>query len=204
MGREAVCTCDWAGEITEVKALLETGEIILRGRIRKRVPFSEIKNVKASGDRLCFSVGGEPVELALGPVAAKWAAAITSPPPALARKLGITDKTVVRVLGNCCDENLGEALAEGAGISTGIATENAGLIVACVDSPESLHSSLRDARAQLLKGVPIWMIYAKGPGHGINETSIRTLLRENGMIDTKVASVSAKFTALRFAYRKTE
>jgi hypothetical protein len=199
MGREAICTCDWAGDITEVKALLETGEIILRGGIRRRIPFSEIKNVKANGDRLGFTVGAELIVLDLGPAAAKWATAITSPPPALGRKLGITDTTTVRVLGECCDETLREALAEGAGI----ASKNADLIVACVDSPESLHSALLDAKAQLLKGVPIWMVYAKGPDHAINETSIRMLLRENGMIDTKVASVSAKYTALRFVYRKT-
>jgi hypothetical protein len=63
---------------------------------------------------------------------------------------------------------------------------------------------LRASKAQLLKGVPIWIVYPKGPGHAINETAIRSLLRENGMIDTKVASVSSKFTALRFIYRKPE
>jgi len=72
-----------------------------------------------------------------------------------------------------------------------------------VDSPESLNAALRDAKAQLHKGVPIWMVYAKGKGHAINETTVRSLLRENGMIDTKVASVSAKYTALRFIYRNT-
>jgi hypothetical protein len=204
MGREATCKCDWDGNTAEVKALLETDEIILRGGIRRRIPFSEIKNVKANGDRLCFTVGGEPIELDLGPAAAKWATAIASPPPTLARKLGITDQIIVRILGECCDETLREALAEAASIATGHATGNAGLIVACVDSTKSLHSALRDAKAQLLKGVPIWMVYAKGPGHAINEASIRTLLRENGLIDTKVASVSAEFTALRFIYRKTE
>jgi hypothetical protein len=204
MGREANCNCDWAGNTVEVKALLETGEIILRGAIRRRIPFSKIENVKANGDRLGFTVGGEQIELDIGPAAAKWAAAITSPPPPLARKLGITGETIVRTIGDCCDEALREALAEAESIATGNATGNGDLIVACVDSAESLHSALRDAKVQLLKGVPIWMVYAKGPGHAINETSIRTLLRENGMIDTKVASVSAKFTALRFVYRKTE
>jgi hypothetical protein len=199
MGREAICTCDWAGEITEVKALLEAGEIILRGRIRRRIPFGEIKNVKADGDRLCFTVGGEAIKLDMGPAAAKWAAAITGPPPTLARKLGISDKTIVRVIGDCADETLREALAEVAGI----AARNSDLIVACVDSTESLHSALREAKTQLVKGVPIWMVYAKGPSHAVNETSIRALLRENGLIDTKVASVSSKLTALRFVYRKT-
>ena len=198
MGREAACICDWAGTKVEVKALLETGEIILRGAMRKRIPFSQIKNVNAKADLLCFTIAGETVQLALGLAATKWAAAITNPPPSLARKLGITANLVVSVIGEVADEALNEALAEAAAI----AKNNAGLILACVDSPESLHAALHGAKAQLHKGVPIWMVYAKGKGHAINETAIRSLLRENGMIDTKVASVSAKYTALRFIYRK--
>jgi hypothetical protein len=124
---------------------------------------------------------------------------ITSPPPALSKKLGITKTSVVRVIGAVSDEALQEALVDAARISA----TDADLVVACVDSPESLDAALRDAKAQLLRGVPIWMVYAKGPGHAINETAIRSLLRENGLIDTKVASVSAKSTALRFNTRKS-
>jgi len=198
MGREAICICDWAGTKVEVKALLETGEIILRGAMRKRIPLSEIENVNATADRLCFTVAGESVHLTLGRSAANWATAITNPPPSLARKLGLTDKLVVRVIGEVLDEALSEALAEPAAI----ANKDAGLILACIDSPESLHAALHDAKAQLHEGVPIWMVYAKGKGHAIDERTIRSLMRENGMIDTKVASVSAKYTALRFIYRK--
>jgi hypothetical protein len=200
MGREATCNCNWAGNTAEVKALLETGEIILRGGMRRRIPFSEIKDVKATADRLCFTFGGKSVQLSLGSAAAKWAAAITGPPPTLARKLGITDKIVVRTIGEVRDEALGEALAEAARISD----KDADLIVACVDSCSSLQIALREAKAQLMQGVPIWMVYAKGPGHLVDETAVRSLLRENGMIDTKVASVSAEYTALRFIYRKTD
>jgi hypothetical protein len=199
VGREAICTCDWNGTVAEVKALLETNEIILRGAIRKRIPFGEIRNVNATDQRIAFTVGDESVQLFLGTAAAKWAAAITNPPPTLAHKLGITNKIVVRVIGEVCDEALNEALAEAADISS----KDAGLILACVDSQESLHTALRDTKDQLQKGVPIWMVYAKGKGHAINETAIRSLLRDNGLIDTKVASVSSKFTALRFIHRNT-
>lgn len=201
MGREAVCTCDWAGEVTEVKALLETGELILRGGLRKRLPFHEIQNVKALDDRLCIRVAGERVELLLGAAAAqKWADAITSPPPSLAKKLGITQQTVVRAIGNICDESLKEALGEAAKISL----QNADLLVACVETPGALSAVLKQSSADLAKGVPIWIVYAKGPGHALNEALIRSLLRANGLMDTKVASVSAKFTALRFNLRKSK
>jgi len=201
MGREAVCTCDWAGTVTEVKALLETSELILRGDIRRRVPFSEIEDVKVKSDWLRFRVGGERVELLLGSsVGAKWAAAITSPPPSLARKLGITNQTVVRTIGATQDESLKAALAEAARISA----RDADLIVACVETPESLKAAFKEAKKQLLDSVPVWIVYAKGPGHALNETAIRSLLRGEGLMDTKVASVSSGLTALRFNLRKAD
>jgi hypothetical protein len=201
MGREAVCTCDWAGTVAEVKALLETRELILRGDIRRRVPFSEIKNVRVQADGLCFKVGREAVQLVLGAsVAAKWAAIVTSPPPSLARKLGIAKTTVVRTIGAIENDELKTALAEAARVSA----RGADLILACVDTPESLRAALKQARAALAKGVPIWTVYAKGPGHALNETAIRSLLRENGLMDTKVASVSSALTALRFKLRKSD
>jgi hypothetical protein len=201
MGREAVCTCDWAGTVAEVKALLETGELILRGDIRRRAPFSKIEDVRVRSDSLCFKAGGEAVELVLGAeMAAKWAATITSPPPSLARKLGITDRMVVLVIGRSDDEYLKAALAEAGRVSC----KDGDLIVACVDTPESLQSVLQEARAALGEGVPIWIVYAKGPGHALNETAIRALLRGIGLMDTKVASVSSALTALRFNLRKSD
>jgi len=200
MGREAICKCDWAGTTAQVKALLESTEVILRGGLRKRIPFNEIKQVKALSDRLRFIVGGETVELFLSSkAAASWAAVLTSPPPSLARKLGITSTTIVRTIGDIADRALISALAEAAEISA----QNAALIVAHVDSPESLHQTLNQARAQLSKAVPIWIVYAKGKGHAIDESAIRSLLRANGMMDTKIASVSATLTAIRFNLQKS-
>jgi hypothetical protein len=196
MGREAVCTCDWGGTVAEVRALLESNELILRGDIRKRVAFHEINGVKVQSDGLCFSVGGERVQLVLGTSTdAKWAAAIATPPPSLARKLGIAAATVVRTIGSIEDENLKAALEEAARVSS----KGAELVVACVDTPESLKSAIKQARAALAKAVPIWIVYAKGPGHALNEAVIRSTLRGIGLMDTKVASVSSALTALRFS-----
>jgi hypothetical protein len=200
MGREAVCTCDWAGTVAEVKALLEPAELIVRGEIRKRVPFTEMKHVKAESDFLSFTVGCETVQLRLGSsIALKWASTMTSPPPSLSRKLGITNETAVRTIGSIRDENLKLALAEAGRVSA----RDADLIVACVDTPESLHAALKAAKTQLAGGVPVWMIYPKGAGHALNETAIRDFLRAHGLMDTKVASVSDSLTALRFSIPKS-
>lgn len=49
MGREALCTCVWSGEKGKVKVLLEPPELILRGEMRRRVPFAKMKQVRADG-----------------------------------------------------------------------------------------------------------------------------------------------------------
>ncbi len=200
MGREATCKCDWAGTTAEVKVLLEAPDLIVRGNIRKRVPIASLQNVEAKAGCLRFKTGADQVQLFLGaPMAEKWATAINTPPPTLARKLGITGKSIVRTLGSITDESLKEALAEAAEISA----KNPDMIVACVDTPESLATTLREAKTQLAKSVPIWLAYPKGPGHPINETTIRSMLRGIGMMDTKVASVSSRLTALRFNLQST-
>jgi len=199
MGREAICKCQWAGTTVEVKALLETGELVLRGHLRKRLPFPTLRHVTHRAGRLSFTVAGEPVELFLGPaIAEKWAQAIASPLPTLAKKLGITAETVVHLLGDYGHPALAQAIAQAARIS---ATDCA-LIVAIVDTPDTLAASLREAHSQLQRSVPIWLVYPKGPGHPLNEAFIRSLLRGMGMMDTKVCAVSPKLTALRFNRQK--
>jgi len=200
MGREATCKCDWAGTTAEVKVLLEPPDLIVRGEMRKRVPISSLKRVEAQSGWLRFNTGREQVQLFLGtPMAEKWATAIKTPPPTLARKLGITDKSIVRTIGDIRDEALNEALSEAAQISA----KNPDLIVAYVDTPESLAATLREAKAQLAKSTPVWLVYPKGPGHPLNESTIRSVLRGIGMMDTKVASVSVRLTALRFNLRSS-
>ena len=200
MGREAICLCNWAGTKTEVKALLETNEIILRGGIRRRVPLKKLSNVKVQSDRLCFEVDHEPVQLFLGTsMAESWVKKVKAQPRSLAQKLGITDKTVVRTFGNITDKALLHALEQAAQVSP----RDADLIVAFVDTPESLNTTLRDAGRLLSQSVPIWLVYPKGPGHPLNESAIRTTLRAQSLMDTKVASVSTELTALRFNLPKS-
>ena len=51
------------------------------------------------------------------------------------------------------------------------------------------------------KGVALWIVYPKGKGHAVSEAAIRTAARDIGLIDTKVASISAARTGLRFVLR---
>jgi len=180
--------------------LLEPPELILRGETRKRVPFAQMKGVRAEGDSLNFTVGGETVALLLGKtIAAKWVEALLKPPPTLVKKLGITAEMTVCMIGPSDDAALKAALAEAHAVST----KKGDLIMARVDTPADLKSALVKAADQLGAGVPIWFIYRKGPGHPLNENLVRTTALSAGIVDTKVAAVSAEFSALRFVKRRS-
>jgi hypothetical protein len=198
MGREAACTCRWGDQTAYVKALLETSELILRGEIRRRVPFAEMRDLEARADRLQFKFAHEKVTLEIGSeTAEKWLKIIKNP-PTLAKKLGISSTTVVRAIGNHDDHALNAALAEAAAISP----QDATLIVAVVDTPQSLLEALALCRPQTEDGIPLWLVYRKGPGHPLNEHMIRDIVLPTGLVDNKVAAVSPELTAIRFVRRK--
>jgi hypothetical protein len=200
MGREAECTCNWNGTSARVKALIEPPELILRGAFKRRVPFSDMQGVRADGDKLRFDYRGETVALTLGiALAVRWVKALTAPPPSLAQKLGITADTTVRMIGPADDPFLAEALA-----SAGSTAGPAGLILARVNTPQELSRALKAAAEQLDRGVPIWFIYPKGKGHAMTENDVRSTALATGIVDTKVAAVSATLTALRFVKRRSQ
>jgi hypothetical protein len=196
MGREATCHCKWGAEEADCKVLLETGELILRVGMRRRAPWAKMSAIWAHDSKLHFKVGPDHVELDLGPeVAQRWAKVIASPLPALADKLGISSTTKLSVIGNVKSEELKASIAEGSLVRE----KDADLILICVNSQLELDRYL----ASKTYSKPLWIIYPKGSTSGVKESAVRTLLRSQGFIDTKVASVSAHLTALRFMSRRS-
>jgi hypothetical protein len=182
-----------------VKALLEPPELILRGGMRRRLPFAQIEQIVADGDTLRFVVQGESFGLDLGSqLALQWAEALRTPPPTLQKKLGISKDVVVRVLGIVDDEALHSAIAA----AEAVAGDGAHLIVARVNSRDELTAALRTAEKSLALGVPIWFVYPKGRGHAISEKDVRSMALATGIVDTKVAAVSAGLTGMRFVKRR--
>jgi hypothetical protein len=199
MGREATCICTWRDITADVTALLESNELILRGDISTLIPLSSIQNLRVENGTLSFSVHDDCFTLKLGDnTAAKWAKAIANP-PTLAKKLGITADTSVWMLGAADDSALYAALTEAKIVSD----KDTDLILARIDTPGDLADALRKTAKAVSKGVPLWIIYHKGKGHALTEDHVRSTARDIGLIDTKVASVSATLTALRFIKQKS-
>lgn len=199
MGREAVCRCNWAGADAEVKVLIEPPHLILRGGVRRRLALADLKQVRAEGDALCFTFESESVSIALGSaLAGKWAKAITAPPPTLAKKLGIDAGTIVRLVGAVDDAALEDALTAAKAVSS----RKGELIVARVGSHKEMARALKSCAGDLAGGVPVWFVYPKGRGRELGENEVRELALAVGIVDTKVAAVSERLTALRFVKRR--
>jgi hypothetical protein len=199
MGHEANCVCEWNGRTEQVKALLEAQELILRGDLRQRIPFVSMEQVAVEGSRLRFSADGNKVCLILGEAtASKWAQAFLTAPPSLAKKLGITPASKVRIVGTIDDDALQHALADARKVTRG----KADLILARVNTSAELITVLTKIADLLATGTPLWIVYRKGRGHAIGESDVRTAGLAAGVVDVKIASVSSQLTALKFVKRK--
>jgi hypothetical protein len=199
MGREAECRCAWNGKAERVKALLEPPELILRGAVRRRIPFSAMRKIRADNGNLCFQFGQDEARLALGELmAARWAQAMLAPAATLAKKLGVIAGSTVRTMGRMDDDALLDALRDARSVMRG----KAGVIVARVDSRAELEGAFEKTVDLVKNGSALWIVYRKGSGHAIGESDVRATGLAAGVVDVKVASVSPQLTALKFVRRK--
>lgn len=189
MGRETLCHAEWPGGAGEIRMLLETRELILRGDLRRTLRLDALRDVRVDGDRLAFRHRDEDIALHLGIASAQsWATKIATPPPTLAAKLGVIGAGV-RVVGEIDDPELQSALDQA---STG---EPAFTIAQITDS-----AALAHAVAAAADG-PLWLAYVKGKASPYNEAAIRTEMRSRGWIDVKVSGVLDRLTATKFVRR---
>lgn len=193
MGREATVDAQVGTEHGEVRVLLESSELILRGGVRRRFARTDIRDIRVDGEVLRMQAHGEEVALRLGQKAAVgWAAAITRPPPTLRMKLGLTEGKLAFAIGQLSDVQLSEAVAER--LTNDVRLAN--MIVAVVFSASDL---ARTEGVQAMNpSIPIWVVYPKGSNVAFGDSEIRKVLRARGLRDTKSCAVSNVMTATRY------
>jgi hypothetical protein len=197
MGREARCYARWGERRGEVTVLIEPPELIVRGAFRARASLAALTKVRAEHGIVRCIAAGDVIELELGEVLApRWAAALIAAPPALAKKLGITPITCLWIDGPIDDDELAAALGDSP--RTKNAAE-AGLLIVRTDDADVLAERVAILAPALARGTPLWVVYVKGKGAPLGERTVRTMLRDRGMIDRKIAAVSERLTALQFA-----
>jgi hypothetical protein len=196
MGREALTRAEIGEETGEVRVLLESSELILRGGIRRRFPRETLADVRVEAGALRFNAGGETVILHLGvATAAAWAKAIAAAPPSLKAKLGLAKGARALCVGRFDDTALDEAVAGSRVEDIG----SADMIIARIDRLADLAAALAaHAHRSML---PLWAVYPKGRGTAFGDFEIRERLRCAGFRDSKSCAVSDRLTATRYGRR---
>lgn len=196
IGRDTETIAQWQGQIAEVRALLESTEIILRGGIRERVPRGAITSMSVDQGWLTLIIDREPLVLELGEVeAARWLTALQKPVPTLAEKLGVGAGCRAFVIGAVEDAELTAALN---GVRAASVAE-AGVLVAVLESPGDLDAAF--AVAGEAPDLMLWCVYPKGRA-AVTDALVREYLRGRRYIDSKSCAVSARLTATRYGRRR--
>ena len=193
MGAEARCRAVFEGRASEGKALLETAFLLFRGPdLRLQIPFAEMEELKAQDGVLGLVWKGTPVELELGPQAARWMEKIRNP-PTLMSKLGVERGMTVALVG--LKGFRAELEATGAKIS-----RSPEMVFLEAASRADL-ARVADVLQQLQEKGGLWIVYPKGRKE-ITQDDVLRAGRAAGLVDVKVASFSESHTALKFSMRK--
>jgi hypothetical protein len=194
MGNEARCTMTWGEKRGEGKALLETTELIFRGEPRLKIPFSDMKSVKAAAGQLEVRFSGGTAKFALGEQAGKWAAKIKNPKSRI-DKLDIKPGAKVAVIGVSDEKLLDELAARGADATTKLRA-GCDAIFFGADRREQL-ARLDSLQENLAPAGGIWVIRPTGAA-AIGEKDVFAAGRGAGLVDTKVVAFSETHSAQKF------
>ncbi|SRR6266404_94921 len=196
MGNEANCVLRTNGKKVQGKALLETNEIIFRSEpLRLKIPFGEIKSIKAIDGELRVQSPDGAIVFEIGPYAEKWAHKILHPKSRI-EKLGIKPDAKVTVIGKLDPEFERELEEVSPDFARGAIAPYTECIFLIADTQKGLAQAANIAK--VMNGpVALWIVYPKGRKE-LSENDVLATGRKAGLKDVKVVGFSPTHTALKF------
>lgn len=191
MGNEVLTRVEIGGESAEAKAVLETDQLIVRGAIKAKIAFKDMKDVRAEDGVLCLRWKEGDVRIRVGRDAAKWAEKIRNPKSVM-DKLGVKSGQKVSVIGEVDGSFTEQLEARGVEVSLKPRPER-DLIFFAVNRREDL-SRLTELRRALQLAGAIWILRPKG-NPAITEADVMAAGKAAGLVDVKVVRFSATHTA---------
>jgi hypothetical protein len=186
MGNEATCRVEINGQAADAKVLLETEELIVRGRPALKIPFRDAQNVSAADGILILRHGNRDVRIHLGKDAAKWAEKIRNP-KSVVEKLGVKRGQRISIAGALDPAFLGDL-----DVSTRV-RKDSDVIFLAANHRDDLQR-LEKLRESLTPAGAIWVIRPKGVA-GITEAEVMAAGKAAGLVDVKVVRFSDTHTA---------
>jgi hypothetical protein len=199
MGREIQCRAKSGGKWHQGKALLETSEVIFRGDLRLKIPFTSLKSVVARDGELHLKWASETAVFELGAQAEKWAHTILHPKSTV-EKLGIKPGLKIwafRMPDAPPMKHARKAAAQFADVKPLMDSD----AIFFGASSEGELTGIRKLLPSLASNGALWIVYPKGRKE-ITELQVLNAGRAAGLYDIKVVSYSPTHTALKFVRPK--
>jgi hypothetical protein len=195
MGQEVVCKARIDGKTHQVKALLETDEIVIRGDAHVVIPLRSVNSAKASGGVLHVRWLGHDAAIDLGEKnAAKWAEKITNPKSRL-DKIGVKPGQRISVVSVDDPDLIDELKARGADVSTKIQKASDAIFFGVRHNRDL--EKLNTVKESLAPAGALWVIRPKGQQE-ITEAATMNAGKAAGLVDVKVVKFSETHTAEKF------
>ena len=197
MGNAASCSVTLKGKRVEGQALLESSELIFRGRdrFRLRIRFSDIQSAKVVKGALQIQTSDLLAVFELGAPAEKWCEKILHPKTRM-EKLGVKPNAAISLLGNFATDFLAELEARTRNVTRASVATNFDCLFFSIESRQEL-ARLSKLAKLLRDSAALWVLYPKG-GKQITQKDVLTAGRDAGLKDIKVISFSPIQTALKF------
>lgn len=196
MGQEVACAVRYGKQRSEGKALLETSELIFRGDVRLKIPFSSIKSAKVvDGELRLETAEGLAAVFELGTAAEKWREKILHPKTRI-EKLGVKPGAAVSLVGNFDAEFLIELKPCAKNVSKGKVAPGSDWIFFAAEFVKELAQVSKLAKS-MQDAAGLWIVYPKGQ-KSITENDVLAAGRKAGLKDVKVVGFSSTRTALKF------
>jgi hypothetical protein len=192
MGNEAKGRIVVDGIPADVKMLLETDELIVRGELRMKIPFAELQASDAEGEMLRLRWNDHDLELAVGRDATKWLQKIRHPKSVI-DKLGIKAGQRVSIAGALDDEGFLADLEARSGDVSRRVRKDSDVLFFSTTAREEL-ARLESLKVSIKPNGAIWIVRPKGTP-AISDTDVIAAGRAAGLVDVKVVRFSATHTA---------
>lgn len=199
MGRELKTTIVADGVRGMAVVLLESEEIIIRGDLRQRIPFSSISAARVARGTLDITHALGHLSIELGESAETWLARIRSP-KALIDKLGVAPAHRVVVLGVEDAVFVAELRERCHHVTARLTTTAPDVIVFGCRALTDL-DRLAEFEGRIKHDGAIWTVWAKGRRE-LREDDIRRAASAAGLVDVKVVKFSDSHSALKLVIPK--
>ena len=191
MGAESSCRIEVDGVEAAAKVLLETDELIVRGAMRLKIPFRQVKEATVADGTLRIRWDDHRASFDLGPQAAKWAEKILNPKSVI-DKIGVKSGQTVSVVGEIDPQFIAQMESRGAVVAKR-PRKRSDILLFVVRSRAEL-AQLQKLREFLATAGALWVVRPKGTA-AISDADVIAAGKKAGLVDVKVVRFSDTHSA---------